>query len=273
MPQVSRKIIKSHDGLDLYYEIQAVGADKPTLFFLHGVGGDLDAWRFIQNSLPDQDFSTIAMDLRGHGHSGHPRSPENYQMANLVSDIITIIDQEKLEKIILIGHSFGAVVAYRFAIENPEKIEKLILISPLFTSPSYLKHPAAKKIAHKLTNFIAKVSPKPVRPGHSIYPVGKFHKDYEWAGLIRTIFHNSLNSYLLSSKLMIDIDDKMALEKLPEKTLIIAGAKDSIALLADTQRMQKRIPGSKLEVIPEANHVVILNNSAQVSGFLLDFIQ
>ena len=78
MHKISKKTIKSHDGLKLYYETHITDTEKPVLFFLHGIGGDLDAWDFIKNPLLELGFSAIAMDLRGHGHSSHPSSPESY---------------------------------------------------------------------------------------------------------------------------------------------------------------------------------------------------
>ncbi len=268
---IDRKTTTSLDGQTLYYETTTGEASKPVLFFLHGVGGDLDAWRFVQDGLTAHGFPTIAMDLRGHGHSGHPRSARSYEMDYLIADINHILAAEKQQKVILIGHSFGAVIAYQFALTNPDKIDKLILISPLFSSPSYLRQPMKKKLAQKSIHLLAKLSPKPIGSGHSKYPVGKFHKDYEWTGLVRTILRNSLNNYLLSSKLMIDIDENQALEQLPEKTLIIAGDQDTIALLSETKNAQARIHGSKLEVIAGGNHVVILNNAPEVIQSLLNF--
>ena len=269
---IDRKTTLSPDGQKLYYETTKGVRGKPVLFFLHGVGGDLDAWRFVKDELVSHGFPTIAMDLRGHGLSGHPRSAGSYEMRHLIADVVQILDQEQQVKVILIGHSFGAVLAYHFASKNPDKIDKLILISPLFSSPSYLRRPIAKKLAHKSINLMAKLSLKPIRVGHSKYPVGKFHKDYEWTGLIRTILRNSLNNYLLSSKLMIDINDSQPLEQLPEKTLIIAGDQDTIALLSETKNAQARIHGSKLEVIAGGNHVVILNNANEVVSLMVDFL-
>lgn len=272
MTQLSKKIIKSHDGLDLYYEIHALGNGKPTLFFLHGVGGDLEAWHFVKDRLSASGFSAIGMDLRGHGHTSHPRSPQSYQMANLVRDISSILEQEKLEKIILIGHCYGAVVASHFAIENAEKLEKLVLISSTYRPPDYLQNKILKIGANILTEMLAFISPKPYKPRHSEYPQGKFHKDYEWFGLARTILHNSWGSYLLTTKEILNLNLEAELKKITTPTLLIAGDKDTIFPLQISQKIHENIPGSKLEVITGANHVVILNNADQIVASLLEFL-
>ncbi|MEO8065484.1 MAG: alpha/beta hydrolase [Candidatus Doudnabacteria bacterium] len=273
MLRLTKKFIKSRDGKDLYYEVRAAGTDKPTLFFLHGVGGDLDAWHFVESALNAQGFSSIAMDLRGHGHSAHPDKAESYGINHLVEDVSVILRQEKPDKIILIGHSFGAIVAYHFAQAFPESLKKLVLISPIFHAPAYLRSGGSKKLAHKAIDVLAGLSPKPIRPGHSKYPAGKFHKDYEIFGLIRTIMRNSLKSYLLNSKISIDLDSESNAHQLQTETLIIAGDKDSVFPVESTKRIQSKIPRSKIEIIEGGNHVVILNNADEVTRSILNFLK
>jgi pimeloyl-ACP methyl ester carboxylesterase len=266
------RVIKSHDSLDLYYEIRAVGLSQPTLFFLHGVGGDLDAWHFVQHPLLEHGVSSLAMDLRGHGYSSHPTRPESYGIHHLLQDILDVLNAEHLHRVTLIGHSFGAAVAQRFAVEHPDRLDKLVMISPIFSPPSYLRWKTSRRLAHGVTAVLAALSPRPFRPGHSCYPAGKWHKDYEWLGLARTIVHNSLKSYLLASREIINADSEPYLARIKARTLIIAGEEDSIFPIALTERLHKNIPRVRLETISRANHVVILNNADEVVHSLLSFL-
>jgi pimeloyl-ACP methyl ester carboxylesterase len=272
MISVSKKTIESKDGALIYYEKYDLKNDRQFIFLIHGVGGDLDAWQYIKDKLLENGFSCIALDLRGHGYSSHPRSFDHYKLQHFLEDFIAVTEAEKLKKVILVGHSLGAILATHIALEYPNKLTKLILISPSDVPPPYLRIPVVKQLSVAFINLCAFVSPAAYKPQHSRYPVGKFHKDYEPVGLIRTMWHNSLRSYLLSSKeiLLPDISKRIAEITLP--TLIISGDKDSIFPTFISQRIQQAIIHSKLTILPNSNHVLVLNNIPEVTHALIDFI-
>ncbi|MFA6458270.1 MAG: alpha/beta hydrolase [Patescibacteria group bacterium] len=264
---------KSQDGYKLYYEKNFSKTKKPVLFFLHGLGGDLDAWRFIRDELTRKGVPSIALDLRGHGYSDHPRKFASYAMDNFIADVVAIMAKEKLKKVVLVGHCFGAITAMHFALKHPEKLKKLILISGSYAGPPYLVGKILKALAAGLANLGALVSPKPYKPKHSDYPVGKFHSDYEWTGLIRTITHNSLRSYALISKEIIKLKLEPKLTQIKTPTLVIVGGKDSIFPSAISKKIHEKIAGSKFKIIPEGNHVVVLNNAAKVTAAIYSFLK
>ncbi len=273
MPQIHKKVVKNRDGLDLYYETYITGTEKPELFFLHGIGGDLDAWGYVIDELSGKGFSCIAMDLRGHGYSDHPRAFQSYAVDNLVQDVVAVMDQENMSKATLIGHCYGAVIATYFALSHSEKLNGLAVISSTYQHPWYLRSKAMRALANGFINVLAFFSPKPFRPRHSPYPPGKFHKDYELLGLVKTISHNSLRSYLLATKQIVNLDLERRLAGITTPTLIIAGEKDSIFPLSVSQTIHTAIAGSRFEIIKEANHVVILNNVTQVVNSLHSFLK
>jgi len=268
MDKVIKKNVKSKDGTNLYYEVYATTKSHPVLFFVHGVGGDLDAWQYVKNNLFEKGFSSIAMDLRGHGKSDHPSSSKQYELDNFIEDVITVLDIEKIDKVILIGHSLGAVLVTHVALRHQERIEKLIIISSSYIPPSYFKIPGI----FLLINTLAMVSLPPLSGRHSIYPLGKHHKDIEAFGLIRTIIRNSLRSYILSSKEILKLNMGASLKGIGVPTLIISGAKDSIFPTKISEYIHSQIPQSQLKIIPGANHVVILNNIKETTDYICDFL-
>lgn len=265
--------VQSQDGYKLYYEKNFSKTKKPVLFFLHGLGGDLDAWRFIRDRLTKKDVPSIAMDLRGHGYSDHPRQFASYEMDHFVEDVATIMTQEKLKKVVLVGHCYGAITALHFALKYPKKLKKLVVISGSYAGPPYLFNKILKKLASGVANLGALISPRPYKPQHSEYPVGKFHADYEWTGLMRTITHNSLRSYALISKEIIKLDLESKLTRIKTPTLVIVGDNDSIFPAAISKKIHKKIAGSKFKVIPDANHVVVLNNANQTATAIYGFLK
>ncbi len=268
---MSSKTITTSDHQTIYYETHKGSKDKPTLFFLHGMGGDLDAWQFVIKPLQSQGYSTLAMDLRGHGYSSHPRTPESYNIQHAVQDVQDILETEKKPEIILVGHCYGANVALLFTMKNPHMVKKLIVIGASYCPPPYLKHAMLRKGAAITTSIASLFSFRPKKPWHSPYPPGKHHEDYEWFGLMRTLWHNSLLSYVQTSKQIQNFDILSQLPKIKTPTLVIAGEKDSIYPLPISEKINREIPNSKLEVIKNANHVLPMNNPEEITTLITDY--
>jgi pimeloyl-ACP methyl ester carboxylesterase len=273
MYQTNKKFVISSDGLKIYYETYTIANKPPQIFLIHGVGGDLDAWQYVKNKLLDQGISSLALDLRGHGFSTHPYLSSSYHADHLVEDILTVLTQEKINQILLIGHCYGAVIAEQFAWRFPDKLKGLILISGTYRPPLYFSADWQIKLAKFFIKLFTWFSPPPIYPGHSTYPTNKLHKDYEIIGLIRTILRNSWRSYLLTTLEIINLQFKEKLKNIKIPTLILVGDKDSIFPPTISQKMHQEISQSKLEIISEGLHNIVLNNSFEVAEKLYQFIQ
>lgn len=267
------KIELKHKTVKVYYEKHTGEKKKPTLFFVHGLGGDLDAWQSIKKPLQKKGYSTIAIDLPGHGLSDHPKSAKFYKIQNLAESIKEVMQKEKLKKAVLVGHCFGAVISLAFAVSFPQNLTYLIVISPNFRPPHYINAKWKKILANHIINIVSFFSPPPIFPSHSIYAQGQYHKDYEWFGLAKTIIKNSLRSYLQSSKQIINLDLENQLNKIKTKTLIISGENDTIYPLSISKKIQSRIKDSKLEIIKGGNHVIVLNNAHKIYRLINSHLQ
>ncbi len=100
-----------------------LGCGSPVLI-LHGLFGEAKNWMTIAKSL-SLDHEVHVIDQRNHGNSFH-HSDHNYLI--LAFDIFNYIEDKKLEKVSIIGHSMGGKVAMQFAMKYPEKLNKLIIV-------------------------------------------------------------------------------------------------------------------------------------------------
>src|ERR1017187_8976518 len=100
-----------------------LGQGKP-LFILHGLFGLSDNWATVGKMLAEH-FEVYLIDLRNHGNSPHSNE---WTYSAMTNDLLELMGNEKLEKIILIGHSLGGKVTMQFASMYPEKLEKLIVV-------------------------------------------------------------------------------------------------------------------------------------------------
>ena len=99
----------------------------PALLLLHGLGCDHTTWLPVVAAL-SRRYTVIAPDLLGHGLSAKPRA--DYSVggyANGMRDLLTVLG---IDKVTVVGHSFGGGVAMQFAYQFPERTERMVLVAP-----------------------------------------------------------------------------------------------------------------------------------------------
>ncbi len=98
----------------------------PVLLLLHGLGCDHRTWEPVIDELA-RHHTVIAPDLLGHGLSAKPRA--DYSVggyANGMRDLLTVLG---IDKVTVVGHSFGGGIAMQFAYQFPERTERLVLVA------------------------------------------------------------------------------------------------------------------------------------------------
>ena len=114
------------NGIDLYYERFGEG---PTLLYFNGSGTTLETSRAAHRPVRPP-FDVVVHDQRGLGATVVPAGP--YTMADYAADGRALLDHLGLDRVRVIGISFGGMVAQEFAVTYPERVERLAL---LCTSP------------------------------------------------------------------------------------------------------------------------------------------
>jgi len=97
---------------------------KP-IFCIHGITANCRCWDVMASSL-SPDHRVIAMDLRGRGRSESPDS--GYSIEHHCKDILAILDDMELEKVVIMGHSLGAFIAMAFGAQHPDRVDRIILV-------------------------------------------------------------------------------------------------------------------------------------------------
>ncbi len=110
------------DGNRTVYEV--TGKGKEVIIFIHAGGLDRHMWKEQIITL-NQDYKLISYDIRGHGQSTF-KSNSRYE----IDDLKSILEQENINKITLVGCSLGSIIALDFAINHPYLVHRLVLVSP-----------------------------------------------------------------------------------------------------------------------------------------------
>ncbi len=108
-------------GIDIYYELRGEG---PRVLVISGTGGDLRRRPGLA-SLLGKGFTTLSYDQRGLGQSDIPDGP--YCMAGYAADAAALLDAVGWDQCMIMGTSFGGMVAQEFAATFPERVERLVL--------------------------------------------------------------------------------------------------------------------------------------------------
>jgi pimeloyl-ACP methyl ester carboxylesterase len=113
------------NGVRLHY-VEA-GAGRPILF-LHGFPEFWYAWKHqLDHFAPDH--RVIALDQRGYHLSDKPEAVSAYALPVLVEDVRALLDHLGLQKVTLVGHDWGGVVAWAFAMAHAERLDRLVIIN------------------------------------------------------------------------------------------------------------------------------------------------
>ncbi|GLT42435.1 hypothetical protein SLA2020_164330 [Shorea laevis] len=120
----------STNGINMH--VASIGTG-PVILFLHGFPQLWYSWRHQLLSLSSLGYRAIAPDLRGYGDTDAPPSPTSYTSFHLVGDLVGLLDGLGVEKVFLVGHDWGAIIAWHFCLFRPDRVKALVNLSVPFT--------------------------------------------------------------------------------------------------------------------------------------------
>ena len=272
MPKITPKYAHSYDGIKIFYEV-CVNKHPACLVFLHGLGGSLTAWSPEIQHFHTKGISTIAIDLLGHGNSDRPNNPDRYHFINQARDVISVLKNERFENYMLVGHCYGAVIAMIAASHHHKTPKGLIIIASADYLPQYAKSILKRRVVVVLLAFLKKYFTNNHLSGRTSYEKYKGRGDRDIPRLFEDMVHSSLKSNLFSFQNIVDLDIKGVIENITVPTLVIASGKDSIFPPQLSKDLAARIKNSILTIMPNENHVVVINNPSRVNNAIDSFLK
>ena len=120
----------SDGGVKIHYASLGEG---PLVVMIHGFPDFWYSWRHQMEALSGQ-FQVVAIDQRGYNLSDKPKGVENYDMRLLVGDVAAVIRHLGRDRATIVGHDWGGMVAWQFAMNLPQMTQNLVILN--------LPHPA-----------------------------------------------------------------------------------------------------------------------------------
>jgi pimeloyl-ACP methyl ester carboxylesterase len=259
MKMIEEKKI-SIENLEVNYKI--AGEGFPFLI-LHGWGGSSNSWTYVQKRLAGKGYKVISPDLPGFGKSVSPAIP--WEIKDYSNFVLNFIERLKLEKLILLGHSFGGRISIKLASLHPDKFKFLILCDSagikrklnfrqrmIFYFAQFGNFLFSKKLLRRFKDM-----------AKNIFYIAIRQRDYtKVKGAMRETF-----------KKVVDEDLLPDLSKISTKTLIIWGGKDKAVPLEDAYLIKEKIINSTLEIVPGVGHTLNLEAPEKLATIILDFLK
>lgn len=237
--------VRLPDGVNLHYAATGDPYGQPVLF-LHGWPDSWFSFSRVLAGLP-AEIRALALDQRGFGDSDRPLS--GYTIGEMADDAIAFLDALGLERATLVGHSFGSFVARQAAIARPHRVEALVLIGTGYK--------AANAVLRSLQDAMRDL-PDPI----PLEFAREFQESTRYRPLPADFFERIVTeSMKLPPRLwrltldgLAEYDDRLRLERIEARTLLMWGDRDALFSRADQDRCIEALPDARLSIYEETGH-------------------
>jgi pimeloyl-ACP methyl ester carboxylesterase len=252
----------------LHIDVEGAG---PTVALAHGFAGSARNLGPQARALRSR-YRVVRYDARGHARSEAPDDPAAYTLGALVDDLGSVLDQVGAAEAVVGGISMGAMTALLFALDHPERVRGLVLAG-LPASPR-----DATGLGHVALAFADAIERDGLEAaGARFVWGGESGLDVRAAALVRQGFLEHppralvhlLRGVVARWPAVDEFADRLLRVKTP--TLIVAGAHDAGAL-GPSRALAAVVPQAQLAVIPEAGHLVNLEQPAVFNMVLLEWL-
>lgn len=253
--------------------------DGPPVLLLHGFPDTSSLWRHQIPALVDAGYRAIAPDLRGFGESSKPQAVEDYKLLQIVGDLSLLLRRLGVDRAHIVGHDWGAAVAWVFASLFPGRTDHLVALSvghPLsYHSPSIEQRRASWYML--LYQFEGVAERLLSRRDWELFREAVGNKDDiedYIANLSRPgALTAALNWYRANRAPASELDPPPRLPLIAAPTLGVWGAADDAMLEDGMEASAGFVLGTwKYQRIERAGHWIPLDAPGELNAVLLEFL-
>ena len=121
------------NGISIHYVEKGVG---PLIVLCHGWPESWYSWRHQIPILADAGYRVVAMSMRGYGQTSAPQDIELYTINHLIGDVVGLVDGLGYQEAIVMGHDWGAPVAWYAALTRPDLFRAVACLSVPYAPPT-----------------------------------------------------------------------------------------------------------------------------------------
>jgi 3-oxoadipate enol-lactonase len=254
------------NGIAIYYERAGSG---PPLLFISGTGGDLRVKPNVFDGPLARSFDLLAYDQRGLGQSAKPDVA--YSMADYADDAAALMESQGWDAALVIGVSFGGMVAQELVLRHPQRVKRLVLAC---TSPGGAG--GSSFPFHEIGHLTGEARAK------HLIPFSDVRRTEAWAAENPDAYAQLVElgardpfadepGHVMGARRQLEARAKHdAWERLPQircPVMIAAGRHDGLALPETQERLAARIPDASLQFF-DGGHLFMIQDRAAVPAMV-----
>lgn len=267
-------------GHDVGYR-RAGSSNDQTILLIHGLAGSSKTWDGVIDALAD-DYDVIAPDLLGHGESAKPRG--DYSLGAFASGMRDFLAVLGVERVTIVGHSFGGGVAMQLAYQYPHLIDRLVLVGSGGLGREVM--PLLRLLALPGAEYVLPIGvPKFVvdrasgvgrflgRHRFRSARLGELWRSYaSLAGAEnRRAFVKTMRGVIEPGGQTVNATDRLYLAaRVP--VMIVWGERDGVIPVAHGLAAHELIDNSRLEILPDVGHFPHVEAPEMFADTVLDFM-
>lgn len=227
------------------------------ILFIHGAGGGQYTWS-CQKGFFEKEFNPIIIELPGHGESGGEGEKE---VGKYAEEVYAFLQRVGVKKVFLVGHSMGGAIVQTLALTHPEIIRGIILVG---TGARLRVLPL---ILNGMIDNFRETIPRIVQYAYSPKAPPELIKE----GVNQLL--QCRPEVLQGDYSACDRFDVMKeVEKINLPALILCGEDDALTPVLYSQYLHSRIKGSKLEILPHAGHMIMVESFQAFNEKIREFV-
>ena len=235
---------------------------KDTIILLHGSGQSHIVWSLTSQYISDQNYNVITLDLPGHGNSEGESLKSIEQMVEWLDKLTNVIG---VKEFFLAGHSQGCLISLEYALKYPSKIKKIIFIAGSYEIPVNKNLiDLALSGDFEALNLMMKWgygSSKQFIGGNPLQKILNSPREVREVLAVDLIACNNYKNGF------------NAVKNINCPTFFIFGELDKMIKIEKGKEFASLIPNSKIHVIKNCGHMIILENAFEMREKILEFLK
>jgi 3-oxoadipate enol-lactonase len=241
------------------------GSGKPVVL-LHPIGLDNSFWGSLIATLSD-GYSVVALDLRGHGKS--PEPIREYTLVDYAADVTGFIKAHSIQPAILIGLSFGGMIAQTLALNYPELVSSLVLCG----CPSRFPDEARPQVAERGMLAEREGMQAVVDATLKRWFTASFIEEGRTESVRQRLLMNNPLGWTTGWQAISALNTHDGLGGIQIPTLCLAGELDQAVPPTVVEELARAIPNSRFEVLKDTPHMMQIKRPAHFAAAIRAFLK
>ena len=244
------------------------GGEGPPLLLIHGLGGSLDSWGALLDSLPGR--GVIMIDTPGMGQSELPRFP--LRVGTIADRLAEAVRKLGVDRVDVLGYSHGGIVAQEFARRHPEMLARLVLVATTAGIPWVPPRPRVQRALLSTRRYRSRAAAERDMP---ILAGGRVARDPDILRMIlddRQAHPPTTRGYHYLGLGLFGWCSHLWLHTLRCPTLVVHGSADPLVRPVNGRVLAARISTARLALLPGAGHMVLFDEPERIGAIVSEFL-